>query len=78
MHLPEGEGRLGHDPVADHCTEHHSSTAAVAADTAGRHCRRGHCSHIVLQDQEMSMKRPGPQNLQDRAIFLKIPDGLPI
>ena len=50
MHLPEGEGRLGHDPVADHCTEHHSSTAAVAADTAGRHCRRGHCSHIVLQD----------------------------
>ena len=26
----------------------------------------------------MSMKKPGPQNLQDRAIFLKNPDGLPI
>ena len=78
MHFPEGEGRLGHDPVADHCPEYLPCPPAVAASSAGRHCSRGHCSHIVLQDQGMSMKKPGPQNLQDRAIFLKNPDGLPI
>ena len=31
-----------------------------------------------LQDRAIFLKKPGPQNLQDRAIFLKIPDGLPI
>ena len=58
VHLPEGEGRLGHDPVADHCPEHHPGPAAVATSSAGRYCSRGHSPHIVLQDQGMSMKRP--------------------
>lgn len=52
MHLPQSQGRLDSDPVADHHSEHHPGTPRMAPHPAGRHSRRRYSPHLVLHHEE--------------------------